>query len=258
LFVLRSKEDSRRNYGFFKSRLEKGVNEMRITKEEVVAGHSAMRVRGFLRRFKRGFFTLSAAEGFMQLKSRQAAEFINDMVTLKLIEPTMPFGNNAAFQVATLGHAFANATAAKPISRGTAERVLREFVDRVNAVNTSEEYAFIVQSAVLFGSMLSRVDRLGDVDVAIDLRRRILDSAKFKQQCDRRRHLAEERGRAFPTVFEWATWPQKEVVLQLKARSRSLSLHEFDQVMEMENLRYRILIGEASSIASQIPTGCAV
>jgi hypothetical protein len=28
---------------------------MRITKEKVVAGHSAMRVRGFLRRFKRGF-----------------------------------------------------------------------------------------------------------------------------------------------------------------------------------------------------------
>jgi hypothetical protein len=32
---------------------------MRITKEEVVAGHSALRVRGFLRRFERGFFMLS-------------------------------------------------------------------------------------------------------------------------------------------------------------------------------------------------------
>jgi hypothetical protein len=163
-----------------------------------------------------------------------------------------------AFQVATRGHAFANATSAKPIHRGTAERVLREFVDRVNAVNASKEYAFAVKSAVLFGSMLSCVDRLGDVDVAIDLRPSISDSAKFKQQCDRRRHLAEDRGRAFPTVFEWATWPQKEVVLQLKARSRSLSLHEFDQVMGMKDLRYRILVGDASSIASQIPNGCAV
>jgi len=231
---------------------------MRITKEEVVAGHSALRVRGFLRRFERGFFMLSAVEGFMQLKSRRAAEFINDMVALELIEPTLPFGNKAAFQVATRGHAFANASAAKPISRGTAERVLREFLDRVNAVNASKEYAFVVKSAVLFGSMLSCVDRLGDVDVAIDLCPRISDPAEFRKQCDRRRHLAEERGRAFPTVFEWATWPQKEVVLQLKARSRSLSLHEFDQVIGMENLRYRILVGEASSIASQIPNGCAV
>jgi hypothetical protein len=63
---------------------------MRITTEEVVAGHSAMRVRGFLRRFKRGFFTLTAAEGFMQLKSRQAAKFIDDMVALELIELIMP------------------------------------------------------------------------------------------------------------------------------------------------------------------------
>ena len=106
--------------------------------------------------------------------------------------------------------------------------------------------------------MLSCVFRLGDVDVAVDLRPIISDSAKFKQQCDRRRHLAEKRGRAFPSVFEWATWPQKEVVLRLKARSRSLSLHEFDQLTGMENLRYRVLVGDASSIASQIPNGCAV
>ena len=194
----------------------------------------------------------------MQLNSRQSAEFINDLVALEFIEGTMPFGNQAAFQVATRGHAFTNATAAKPIHRGTAERVLREFVDRVNAVNASKEYAFVFKSAVLFGSMLSCVDRFGDVDVAIDLRPRIADSTKFRQQCDRRRHLAEERGRAFPTVFEWVTWPQKEVELRLEARSRSLSLHEFDQVMGMENLPYRVLIGDASSIASQISNGCAV
>jgi len=98
-------------------------------------------------------------------------------------------------------------------------------VDRVNAVNASKEYAFKVRSAVLFGSMLSCADRLGDVDVAIDLQRRILDPAKFRQQCDRRRQLAEEQGRAFSTAIDWATWPEREVILQLKARSRSLSLH---------------------------------
>ncbi|MGA2847616.1 MAG: Arm DNA-binding domain-containing protein [Terracidiphilus sp.] len=38
-------------------------------------------------------------------------------VALELIEPAMPFRDKAAFQVATRGHAFANATAAKPIYR---------------------------------------------------------------------------------------------------------------------------------------------
>jgi hypothetical protein len=90
-------------------------------------------------------------------------------------------------------------------------------MDRVNAVNASKVYAFKVKSAVLFGSVLSSADGLGDVDVAIDLRRRISDSAKFREHCDRRRHLAEEQGRAFSTAIDWATWPEKEVVLQLKA-----------------------------------------
>jgi hypothetical protein len=204
------------------------------------------------------FFMRCAVERVMQLKPEQAEEFIHEMVALELIEPTMPFRNEAAFQVATRGHAFANATAAKPIYRGTAERVLREFMDRVNAVNASKKYAFKVKSAVLFGSMLSHVDRLGDVDVAVDLQRRLSDAAKFRQLCDRRRHLAEEQGKEFSTAIDWSTWPAKEVVLQLKARSRTLSLHGFDQLMEMENLRYRILVGDASLIARQIPTGRAV
>lgn len=183
---------------------------------------------------------------------------IKDVVMLELIEPTMPLGDKAAFQVATRGHAYANATAAKPISRGTAERILKELLDRVNAVIATKEYAFKVKSAVLFGSMLSCVDRLGDIDVAIDLQRRISNSAKFRLQCDRRRQLAEELGMTFSTAIDWATWPKKEVVLQLKARSRSLSLHGFDRLIEMEALRYRILVGDAGLIASQIPTGYAV
>jgi hypothetical protein len=231
---------------------------MQITKGEVVAGYSALRVRGFIRRFEHGFFMLPAAESFMQLKSLQATKFINDMIALELIEPTTPFGDEAAFQVATRGLAFANATAAKPVSRGTAERVLRQFMDRVNAVNASKEYAFEIRSAILFGSTLSCADRLGDVDVAIDLQPRISDSTKFRQQCDHRRHRAQEQKRAFSTAIDWATWPRKEVVLQLKARARSLSLHGFEQLMEMENLRYRILVGDADLIASQIPTGRAV
>jgi hypothetical protein len=231
---------------------------MRITKEEVVAGHPVLRVRGFLRRFDSGFFMHSAVETFMQLKPRQATKFINDMVALELIEPTEPFEKEAAFQVATRGLALANAKAAKPIYRGTGERVLSEFIDRANAVNASKEYAFGIRSAVLFGSMLSCVDRLGDVDVAIDLQPRISDTTQLRQLCDHRRHLAREQGRTFTTATSWALWPRNEVLLQLKARSRSLSLHGFDQFEGMESFCYRVLIGDSNLIAAQIPTGRAI
>lgn len=228
---------------------------MQITREEVVAGYSALRVRGFLRRFDGRFFTRPAVEAFMQLKPAQATKFIDEIVALELIEPTTPFDNEAAFEIAERGLALANATAAKPIYRGTAERVLREFVDRVDAVNASKEYAFVVRSVVLFGSMLSSADRLGDVDVAIDLQPRISDPVQRRQLCDRRRRLAQKQGRTFSSAVSWAVWPKKEVILQLRARSRSLSLHGFDQFMGMEDFCYRVLIGEPSLIAAQIPTG---
>jgi hypothetical protein len=228
---------------------------MRITKEDVVAGYSAMRVRGFLRRFIGRFFMRSAVERFMQLQPEHAERFIDDMASLELIERTTPFNHEAAFQVAARGLAFANATAAKPIRRETAERVLKEFIDRVDAVNISKEYAFRVRSVVLFGSILSSVDRLGDVDVAVDLQPTISEPRKFKQLCDRRRSLAQEEGRAFSTTASWVMWPRNEVLLQLKARSRSLSLHGFDQFKGMGSFCYRVLIGDPNLIAAQIPAG---
>jgi predicted nucleotidyltransferase len=228
---------------------------MRITREEVVAGHSALRVRRFLRRFIGRFFMRPAVERLMQLKPEQAERFINEMIALELIEPTTPFNQEPAFVVADRGLAFANATAAKPIYRQTAERVLKEFIDRVDAVNISNEYAFRVRGVVLFGSILSTADRLGDVDVAVDLQPSISEPRQFKQLCDRRRRLAQEKGRAFSTVASWAMWPRNEVLLQLKARSRSLSLHGFDQFEGMGSFCYRVLIGDPNLIAAQIPAG---
>ena len=231
---------------------------MRISKEEVVAGHSAVQVRGFFRRFDGKFFMRSAVERVMQLTPEQAEKFVNEMVALDLIEPTTQFDNEAAFEVAERGLAFANATAAKPIYRRTAERVLKEFMDRVDDVNASKEYAFRIRGAVLFGSMLSCADRLGDVDVAIDLKPRISDPIRRRQLCDQRRSIAQKQGRAFASATSWALWPRDEVLIQLKARSRSLSLHGFDQLTQLENLSYRVLVGDANLIATQIPVGRAV
>jgi hypothetical protein len=256
-FCTRDKVPPRRSKLSSKMTLARS-KQMRITKEEIVAGHSAVQVRGLLRRFDSMFFTRSAVERVMRFKPEQAEKLINEMVLLELIEPTTPFDNQAAFEVAERGLALANATAAKPIYRRTAERVLGEFMGRVDAVNASKEYAFRIRGAVLFGSMLSCADRLGDVDVAIDLKPRFSDPIRRKQLCNRRRRLAQEQGRVFATGTSWALWPRNEVLIQLKACSRSLSLHVFDQLTQLENLSYRVLVGDANLIAAQIPAGRAV
>jgi hypothetical protein len=65
--------------------------QMRITKEEIVAGHSAIQVRGLLRRLDGMFFTRSAVESVMRFKPEQAERLINEMASLELIEPTTTF-----------------------------------------------------------------------------------------------------------------------------------------------------------------------
>jgi hypothetical protein len=230
---------------------------MRIAKDQIVAGYPALTVRTFLRRCR--FFTIVAETAAHALKTddREATGFLRQLASLGLIrdaEDTPPDAEEA-YEITTLGHAFANASAAKPVFRKTAEAALERFVERLHTVNASPEYVYRVESAVLFGSMLSAVDRLGDVDIAIELQPKIADKAVFQRMCVVRQRAAEEQGRYFSSAFDWVMWPRAEVLLFLKARSRTLSLHEWDQVTRMADVRYRVLWGDSGRIAELIPRG---
>ncbi len=131
-------------------------------------------------------------------------------------------------------------------------------MERVHLVNSTHEYAYRVEFVVLFGSMLSDVERLGDVDVAIRLQPKVDGDAALEEWSVARRRAAEAAGRTFHGVFEWAMWPIHEIFLRLKARSRSLSLHEFCEVEKMPNVRFRVLLGDPKLIAALILGGHAI
>ncbi len=230
---------------------------MRITKDQIVAGRAALEVRGFLRRYRLGAFIAEAAQEEIKLSLAEANEFLREMVSLGYLEHMNPplADGTPCFEVTSQGQAFANASAARPISRETADRVLREFMERVQIVNARDEYVYKIESVVLFGSMLADLDRLGDVDLAIELRPTALDDRQFQNHCQSRRRLALERGRQFGSTFDWAIWPTTEIFLFLKSRSRSLSLHAFSEVQEMNGVRYRVLQGSPDRLAAMIPAG---
>ena len=161
----------------------------------------------------------------------------------------------ADFQATNYGRALANASAAKPIYRKTGDRVLEQFLERVHTVKATSKYLYCIETVVLFGSMLSDVERLGDVDVAIDLQPKVTEETSFQEWCMARRRVAAAEGRSFSTTFEWATWPKLEILLLLKARSRSLSLHEFQQLTGMANVSYYVLLGDPGRIGRLISGG---
>jgi hypothetical protein len=132
---------------------------------------------------------------------------------------------------------------------------LQQFLERLDTVNSTPDYAYRVESAVLFGGMLSEAERLGDVDIAIELVPKVAEEAELRKWCDRRRHLAREQGKSFRSTFDWVFWPSEEIFQTLRARSRTLSLHGIHDLAEMDGVQYRILRGDPEQVTSLIPRG---
>ncbi len=231
---------------------------MRITTNQSISGYPALKVRQFVRKYRFTSFPTVAAENTLMLSADAAVNFLSKLADLGLIEKSHEREGKQLFQLTNNGHAFANASAAKPIYRKTAERVLAHFLERVHEVNGNPVYLFRVKNVVLFGSMLSDAERLGDVDIAISLEPKVSDTNAYRAWATARRDEAEAAGRHFHTLFESGIWPRQEVLLQLKARSRSLSLHELEQMPTTPNLCYRILLGNPEQVAGWIPGGHAI
>lgn len=231
---------------------------MHIVSGELIAGYPAIEVRHFLRRYRLTDFYIEAAEDALTLSSRAATIFMNKLKVLGFIEELDKWHGRRAFRPTIKGQALANASSARPLHRKTAERLLAQFLERVQRVNGTQEYVYRVENVVLFGSMLSDIDRMGDVDVAVQLQPKVDEDAAFQEWSMARRRAAESKGRNFRGVFDWAMWPTQEVFLQLKARSSGLSLHDFCEVEKLPNVRYRVLLGDPQVIAAKIESGKAV
>jgi hypothetical protein len=231
---------------------------MRIVPDEIIAGYSALEVRDFLRRYRFTDLHIDAAEDALVLCHRTATIFVNKLQGLGLIEELEKWNGRRVFRLTIKGQALANASAARPIHRRTAERLLEQLLERVQRVNSTHEYAYRVEHVVLFGSMLRDVDRLGDVDVAIQLQPKVDEDAALQEWEMARRRAAEAKGRNFYGILDWATWPTQEIFLQLKARSTGLSLHDFCEVEKLPDVRYRVLLGDPQLISAKIRSGEAV
>ena len=163
-----------------------------------------------------------------------------------------------SYQTTMKGNALGMAKASRPVSRASAERVLRELLDRVLVVNDQSELAYRVESVVVFGSYLSKVERLNDLDIAVELKARRDDDASFKSLRNASMERALASGRRFRNVVEEVGWPQIEVFSILKNRSRTISFCEWKSLFEMEGFRYGVVFGDKKRIVGLLKGGQVV
>jgi len=141
----------------------------------------------------------------------------------------------------------------RPISKTTADRVLRGFVERIRKANSNRRFLYTITAAVVFGSAVSEAKELGDVDVAVRLERKTMDWETHVQLSYERVWQARRNGRRFRNITEQVFWPTIEIRNFLKSRTRQLNIHEIAEVAGLPDVKCRILLGERRDLAALLP-----
>jgi len=156
------------------------------------------------------------------------------------------------YQMTEAAYALVRSSAAKRISRTTAQDALEGLMSRAGEINSNPKYLYSVCSVVLFGSYLDGNERLGDLDVAIEL------SARIKDPDERTKaHLryARDSDRRFGNFTEELSWAEAEIYQVLKARRRTLSIQPWYAFLRMEkkkDFHYKVIVGDADKIARDL------
>jgi predicted nucleotidyltransferase len=198
---------------------------MRIDPKGMIGQYPALLVRSTLRhlrsRLSWGLAELEAAAGLTPGDGRA-------LVMVLRSEGLIEAAGHGAREVTQAGRTLSSATAARRITRATAEEALQEFLDRVQRVNNDPYFLGKVTRVVLFGSMLKpEVERLSDVDVAVEVasKESDFDQARAKNY-ERVEKLAVE-GHRFRNFLEQEGCWYWEVLGFLKGRSRVISLADY-------------------------------
>ena len=196
---------------------------MRIEPTEQIAGHSALDIRRFMRRTDDLTWGLDHIRAELGVSLKDSKELAKHLTALGLIERV-----GTSWRKTVRGNALAQASAARPLTRTTAEAKLKQFLERVDAVNRNQGFAYTIRKVIVFGSFLTRRERINDIDVAISLVPRHADPELQLEIEDQRVVEARGKGRRFKSFGDELMWPQREVVLFLRSRSRALSIHSLD------------------------------
>ena len=211
---------------------------MNIDSKDMLAGRPILAIRKLLKLGQHRTWGAGFVKQILNTNSESAKRIISVLQRQGYIKQHNSFGNHECWENTLKGNALALASAAKPISRATAERNLAQLLERVRRVNEDEYFLYKVQKVVLFGSYLRPTQRLSDLDVAIKLAPKETNSERQDLLEKQRIRAAEDEGRVFGNLLVQLFWPQLEVRRFLKSRSRVISLHEAsDGILEQTESR---------------------
>ena len=119
------------------------------------------------------------------------------------------------------------------ISRKTADRIVSEVVERAKQINASPypKFMHFVEKIAVFGSYLTDKEKLGDVDIAVKLKRRKED--KHPDPLHDAYECIRLHNKRVPDFFQAVSFPETIVKQTLRNKSKALSIHQYYELEEM-------------------------
>ncbi|MFI9811468.1 hypothetical protein [Saccharothrix variisporea] len=199
---------------------------MRLSKAQAVEGLPAVQARELMKAFRTSPKPVMVAAEVLDVDDAIAEEVLSRFVEAGYLEITDRDADGDNWWFTTVrGNALAAASFSKPITRATATRNLEGLLDRVRAYNADRTKPYSITHVTVFGSYLDESqDRLGDLDVAIEVVRR-LPHDEFTQ---RRDALTAAADRYFGSYVERLLYPLRQLVLYLRDRKSTISITSED------------------------------
>ena len=221
---------------------------MQIDPKGMVGQYPTLLVRQTLRQLRDQFqWGLAELEEAAALTPGSGSALLKTLRTEGLIEKA----GRDVWAVTQAGRTFSSASAAKPVTRATAEAALAQFLDRVAEANRNPYYLAKVTKVVLFGSMLKpEVERLSGVDLAVELTRKEPDFDRASLQNRQRVEELSAQGRHFRNILEVEFHWHIETFTFLKGGSRVIALADFSaEKAFVLAVPHRVLLGEPQQLA---------
>jgi len=228
------------------------LTRMILRPDQLIAGRPAKDIRKFLREIVHLQASCGYAQHILRCPKEEAKQVMRALEKEGYLSRAGRHEGHDLYATTLKGNQLAGANL-RPISRTTAEKTLKAFMQRVRMVNANPDYLETITGVIVFGSFLSAIEELGDVDVGIQLERKPMGDEVFMQLAEARRKLAQEQGRRFRNLSDWVTWPSREIWVFLKSRAKQLSIHDFRELRRLPPFRCKILFGERRALVKSLP-----
>ncbi len=212
---------------------------MRIDPKEKISGVLILEVRKLLKAVdNESDWDKNFVTSLLKLSLQKANRLLHELERRGYVERSIIIEREQFWRKTIKGSTLGLASAAKPVTRKTADRVFSEFMERVRQVDSEPRFLKKVRKVVVFGSYLGDSPKLNDIDIAVELEWKedhpwFVGKERSQAVLDYA-YEAQMKGRYFKTFLDRLTWPEDEVKLYLKKRSRTISLHSTsDMILDL-------------------------